>query len=823
MKFLSQIGRKMHFLLACLHLAALSVSGFRVDTRNHAHDAFAVIKTGGKVHAWGSSVHGGDTSSPVDATSQLMNDVVTIASTAYAFAALKSTGAVISWGDLSRGGSTTTPVDVSASLAANVVEVYANWYAFVAVKSDGTVVTWGDPNFGGSTITPVNAASSLLPAGGVKVLSITSNVLAFAALKSDASVVTWGASAHGGDSTSVSAGLAGGVVSVSSTATAFAALKQGGSVQVWGLESAGGSLLSPVNVVPQVASDVISIASTYTAFAALKGDGSCIVWGDLSKGGAATQPTDVTSQLTSGIIKVFSTMSAFAALKVDGSVVTWGQGSAGGDSSAVASHLVSKVISISATVSGFAAIKRGGRVICWPENAFPPIEVSQLLFSNVVSISSTGGAFAALKTDGSVVTWPKAKNGGNSVKVQSSLASGVVNVFQNPYAFAALKADGSVHVWGSGSKGGRANAPVDMASELTEGVTKVYGYDVYMQSGCARGTYSRADVRTECRKCRDGYTTASDNTVGSNDSVCTLCAAGYYGTSIGGISGCVHVPAGSFPSAQAVQVASTTADYWGISGSTDFQKLLVAVRHGSLYRSVDYGLTWDDVRKADGSIWTNEWMGVISSHDFTRLVAVSYNSATGGDGKMFMSANSGDDWSQIGPIAITGYIGITGNADLSKLLTGDRYEPLIISEDFGATWNPIVSATLPSPFSWYKLHVSQDFQKIIAGDNNNAYLSSDGGSSWTLKTSSSGLTDVKSMDFVNMIGVQYSGKILTSADSGSTWTALPNSPTAAWRGIHASKDMQKFVATAKDGLVRVCVRACVCMCMCVCVHVCVCV
>ena len=63
--------------------------------------AFAAIKEGGSVVAWGDPTSGGDCSNVLE---KLLTGTERIFSTAYAFAAIMKTGEVVTWGDAASGG-----------------------------------------------------------------------------------------------------------------------------------------------------------------------------------------------------------------------------------------------------------------------------------------------------------------------------------------------------------------------------------------------------------------------------------------------------------------------------------------------------------------------------------------------------------------------------------------------------------------------------------------------------------------------------------------------------------------------------------------------
>lgn len=111
---------------------------------------------------------------------------------------------------------------------------------------------------------------------------------------------------------------------------------------------------------------------------------------------------------------------------------------------------------------------------------------------------------------------------------------------------------------------------------------------------------------------------------------------------------------------------------------------------------------------------------------------------------------------------------------------------LHISNDFGTTWNPITSSTLPSLGIWMSISCDKDCQNIVAVSTfsgsaySSAYYSNDMGLTWNLAKltsdtyawgSSAISSDGRTMYVVSDYGY-------TSTDSGATWSlsyTLPKS------------------------------------------------
>jgi len=382
----------------------------------------AVLSKTYSVIVWGESTYGG-----IAARGLLEDGVLDLFGTSGAFAVIKEGGAVGAWGHGAYGGDMGR---ASAQLTSGVTTICAGQNAFVALKENGAAVAWGNASLGGRV---TGAVAKKLSSG---VSSITSSGEAFAALKGvPGEVVTWGQAVSGGDSLAVSHQLAGGVVKLYSTRGAFAALKQDGSVVTWGNPNSGGN---SAGVSDQLLSGIKDIVSNTTSFAALKEGGRVVAWGNASCGGCVG---DFANELSCEVIAIYSSGSAFAALKSSGKIITWGRA---GQPSAAAELLAQGGIAAKVNGNAIAMVSEMGQVMTDGDarSGGDCSMVANQLGSGVIALASTQGAFAALKDDGSVVTWGRSKPinlGGDSSSVASSLDRGVLKIFGTQSAFAALK------------------------------------------------------------------------------------------------------------------------------------------------------------------------------------------------------------------------------------------------------------------------------------------------------------------------------------------------------------------------------------------------
>jgi microcystin-dependent protein len=182
------------------------------------------------------------------------------------------------------------------------------------------------------------------------------------------------------------------------------------------------------------------------------------------------------------------------------------------------------------------------------------------------------------------------------------------------------------------------------------------------------------------------------------------------------------------------------------------------------------------------------WRCVASSADGTRLVAGAY----GGD--IHTSTDSGATWT---PRQEGMWCALASSADGTKLVAGEMggAARILTSTDSGLTWTPRASGQ-----DWQCVASSADGTKLVAAVySGRIYTSIDSGTNWTA-TSAPGTnwTSVaSSADGTKLVAGVYIGRIYTSIDSGVTWT--PRETGRAWRCVASSADGTKLVAAVYSG------------------------
>jgi hypothetical protein len=205
-----------------------------------------------------------------------------------------------------------------------------------------------------------------------------------------------------------------------------------------------------------------------------------------------------------------------------------------------------------------------------------------------------------------------------------------------------------------------------------------------------------------------------------------------------------------------------------------------------------------------------KWIGVASSNDGTKLVAVDIGTdATGG--YIYTSTNSGLSWRESLVPGLRNWGAVASSADGSKLVAVDYpsfdNDPargyIFTSNDSGNTWTAQTNAGVNW---WQSITSSDDGTKIAAvtwGDY--IYTSTDSGTNWSTRTgpgqriwqsiaSSADGTKLVATDFGSTDYDGAGGYIYTSINSGATWVARTNAGARHWRSVTSSADGKNLAA-----------------------------
>ncbi len=171
------------------------------------------------------------------------------------------------------------------------------------------------------------------------------------------------------------------------------------------------------------------------------------------------------------------------------------------------------------------------------------------------------------------------------------------------------------------------------------------------------------------------------------------------------------------------------------ASSADGTKLIVVGEGGDVCNSSDSGATWNESAPQIGSGWNvyGFWKAVASSADGTKLVALESDAVEGG-GYIHTSTNSGESWTQSGPMQY--WTSVASSSDGQKLAAvagGATINPgyIYTSANFGATWTQTGTQQ-----NWTSVAMSSDGTKMVAASGNSSnpgyvYISLDSGTTWT--------------------------------------------------------------------------------------------
>lgn len=271
--------------------------------------------------------------------------------------------------------------------------------------------------------------------------------------------------------------------------------------------------------------------------------------------------------------------------------------------------------------------------------------------------------------------------------------------------------------------------------------------------------------------------------------------------------------------------------YTSVASSADGRNLLVGSTYGGegsaqaspLFRSNNYGLTWQNVTEnADPGI-RNYWVSVDVSNDGQTMIAASDRSVvssevTGNDpGNLFISHDSGDTWENISPDTTEDWVSVAISGDASKIvaIANDDKQNVYVSDNGGDTWQS--SPINEDLYHWSSVSISDDGNKVLIGGENNSNatalveISTDGGDTWsnispnptdlslTLRTAISA-----SGDRIIVSNYVYNGDLFDlfdsvheSSDDGANWNDITPADSAInpWSAIVLSGDSSKLAVS----------------------------
>jgi hypothetical protein len=206
------------------------------------------------------------------------------------------------------------------------------------------------------------------------------------------------------------------------------------------------------------------------------------------------------------------------------------------------------------------------------------------------------------------------------------------------------------------------------------------------------------------------------------------------------------------------------------------------------------------------------WASIASSADGSRLVAaqaaVIGSEPAGGGGFIYLSADSGDTWTQ-GSAPFTNWAAVASSADGANLIaavgdfgtshgeTWHRNGLIYISRDFGATWNPSSAPVT----RWTCVACSANGTNVVAASRfGSVYLSTNSGRDWLPANAPSdywqSVACSRDGSFIAVASSGWSsGLIFISTNYGNSWLKT-TAPTNNWLSLACSADGAKVFAGA---------------------------
>ncbi len=277
--------------------------------------------------------------------------------------------------------------------------------------------------------------------------------------------------------------------------------------------------------------------------------------------------------------------------------------------------------------------------------------------------------------------------------------------------------------------------------------------------------------------------------------------------------------------------SGTYGVYPEYASSSDGRYVIAA--HDYLYRSVNYGASWDTVTAVNSPNVSSVW----SSADGTKLFATVYG------GLIWKSTNSGTTWSSVG--STKNWYAISASDDGTKVFAAEWNGLIYSSSDSGATWNARTSSNLgwtsissdstgtriyassdniyastDSGVTWtsksvsagsccFFVSTSSNGKNVFFGANGNGfYLSTDYGSSFTRQTAITttsrdapnvwGYGSAMSRDGTQLVALSLGDYVWLSNDTGTSWTKQANLTPDAWAGLPAITNDGRVVLGAAD-------------------------
>lgn len=208
--------------------------------------------------------------------------------------------------------------------------------------------------------------------------------------------------------------------------------------------------------------------------------------------------------------------------------------------------------------------------------------------------------------------------------------------------------------------------------------------------------------------------------------------------------------------------------------------MIVSNANGYAKKSIDYGVTWNDMLTISNSkniVMSSNGTNILYSNDINDSV--------------YLSTNSGVSFTQVTGISSTGKgLGMSGNGQYMVIRGVNSY----ISSNGGSTWTLITAVNLGGSYM-PNVAISFDGKYMLATSepaNTENYFSSDYGVTWTTRNISSAYRAAMSSDGRFMLINSYGEKYYYSADFGVTFTQSTVSITPSYSQTASISDDGKY-------------------------------
>ena len=264
-------------------------------------------------------------------------------------------------------------------------------------------------------------------------------------------------------------------------------------------------------------------------------------------------------------------------------------------------------------------------------------------------------------------------------------------------------------------------------------------------------------------------------------------------------------------------VGVPVANWDSVASSAD-GSVLVAVSNpggsypatrGLIYISTNSGAEWSQATNAPNERWET----VACSADGSRIIVGSGGGPY--EGPIYTSPDTGVSWVLTGAPNPAGWQSVASSADGTNLVAAAlSLDEIYASTNAGATWAPLTNAP---KLAWYSIASSADGSKLAAvtSDNTNIYTSTNFGSTWITNKVPKGpegaqsdwTTIASSADGSKLVaagaGASGPGYIFISTNFGAAWTltatnVLPSHGFSAWIYVASSADGSKLAAVSES-------------------------